>query len=230
MAKIDPTKQTHDVAKASKGTAGKDSRRLKANKNITQELPDRSKEVKLEAEATRMLAEAHESQFDVEHLAVIDLVAQGLSYRQIGALNGATRKRTAFGSKLPTGWSVSWRTIVRWRKKDPAFAEATEEAHNEYVRASVMEVAALSESLDQITGLKGRDLVYARDKRIQRTLQIAGRRLRDWADIGDVDAEIVVYEVGDGWQPERVAAGSPGQGPESDEAAVEWRQIRDVTQ
>jgi hypothetical protein len=73
-----------------------------------------------------------------------------------------------------------------------------------------------------------RDWVNARDKRIQRTLQVAGRIMPDkWGEQAEADREVIVFEPYGGWLPQNTATGVPGQGAEADSAAAKWRKMRE---
>jgi len=72
-----------------------------------------------------------------------------------------------------------------------------------------------------------RDLVNARDKRIQRTLQVAGRIMPDkWGELAEADREVIVFEPYGGWVPTNLARGVPTQGAEAETAAERWAKMR----
>jgi predicted flap endonuclease-1-like 5' DNA nuclease len=73
-----------------------------------------------------------------------------------------------------------------------------------------------------------RDLVNARDKRIQRTLQIAGRIHPDkWGEQATSEREVIVFEPYGGWVPTNTLKGSPGQGGEAESAVERWKKMRE---
>ena len=122
----------------------------------------------------------------------------------------------------------SRQTLYAAMGQRPEFREACERAFAFAVDAEAQRTLELSKSLDQIEGLKPAELVNARDKRIQRTLQVAGRIMPDkWGEQAEADREVIVYEPYGGWVPTNLAKGSPGQGGEGEAAAERWRKIRE---
>ena len=91
----------------------------------------------------------------------------------------------------------------------------------------VQKVLALVKSVEARIPV-ARDLVNARDKRIQRTLQITGRIHPDkWGEQATSEREVIVFEPYGGWVPTNTLKGSPGQGSEAENAAERWKKMRE---
>jgi len=91
----------------------------------------------------------------------------------------------------------------------------------------VQKVLALVKSVEVRIPV-ARDLVNARDKRIQRTLQIAGRIHPDkWGEQATSEREVIVFEPYGGWVPTNTLKGAPGQGGEAESAAERWKKMRE---
>jgi hypothetical protein len=216
--------------KAQKGAGGKDSKLTKRNKNVTTGLTDRNKEAKLESDVTREMQEAQETVFAPWQLRVIELQAQGWSFEKI--IEEGEKKRKATKTNHPGMRKIllpSRKTLYLATSSHPEFAEACEKAYSFAVDSEAQRTLELAKSLDTIPGLKPPELVTARDKRIQRTLQIAGRIKPDkWGEQSEADREVIVFEPYGGWVPTNVVKdGDPGQGAEAQSAAGRWRKMRE---
>ena len=122
----------------------------------------------------------------------------------------------------------SRKTLFTATKNQPEFKEECERTFAFAVDAEAQRTLELSKSLDQIPGLKPSELVSARDRRIQRTLQIAGRIHPDkWGEQATSEREVIVFEPYGGWVPTNLATGGPGQGAEAEAAAERWRKMRE---
>ena len=222
--KPDPIK-----GKDQKGQGGKDSKLTKRNKNVTTGLPDRKKEAKLEADVTREMAEVQEVVYEPWQLRVIELQSQGWSFEKIIEIGENERKQT--GKAHPGRRKVglpSRHTLYTGLLNHPEFRETSEKAFAFAVDAEAQRTLELAKSLDQIVGLKPPELVAARDKRIQRTLQVAGRIHPDkWGEQATADREVIVFEPYGGWVPQATLHGAPGQGGEAESAVERWRKIRE---
>jgi hypothetical protein len=121
--------------------------------------------------------------------------------------------------------------LYSWLDDKPEFAEQYEEAYNDFINEQAEESIHLAMSLDSVPGVKGYNLVQARDKRIMRQLQIAGVRLRKkWGPEAETGGDTIVIEVSGGWNPlpSTALADSPnGQGVEAAKAAERWKAIRE---
>ncbi len=227
----DEIKSPLDTAKASKANTagGRDAKRLKANKHITSDFPDRSKAARKEAEVQGLLTEQQESAFDIRKLAVLRLLSLGYSFRQIERLKGKARRLLPGLPKRVKEFPPTRQTMIRWRRTDPQFADACENSINEYIEDSAIEMIREAESIPKIPKLSPGQKLLAMSVMLDKKLQITRRRLLKWSELGVENAEVIVFEVGEGWTPTRTAVGSPGQGPEAEEAKKRWREMRDVT-
>jgi hypothetical protein len=221
--------QEQPKGKPQKGAGSKDSKLSKHNKNISQALPDRKKEDALTAEVTKQMSEVQDIVFAPWQRNVIKLQSQGWSFERI--IEVGEKKRKATGTDRP-GFRKpiypSRKTLYAYLGSQPEFRESCDKAFAFAVDAEAQRTLELSKSLDQIPGLKPAELVNARDKRIQRTLQVAGRIMPDkWGEQSEADREVIVFEASGGWVPTRMVKGVPGQGSEADIAAERWRKIRE---
>jgi hypothetical protein len=116
------------------------------------------------------------------HLAekVIEYAGEGFSLSQMSKMS------------LPDG-----RTLRRWKRENPEFAEDLEDAFNAYVNDKATEMMSLAETMPAVKGLKGMSKVIAIDKRIQRTLQIAASRdPSHWGKDTIGGGETIVMDLG----------------------------------
>ncbi len=118
--------------------------------------------------------------------------------------------------------------LLDWRK-EPDFAEAVESAFNDAVEEAAKGTLALTESMTKVRGLKGLSKVLAIDKRIQRTLQIAARRIPDrWGERVQPVAETVIFEIGLSTVKSTDGPGTAdGQNAKAGQAAADWSKIRE---
>ncbi len=154
MAEVRPD-QGKPAGKALKpNTAGgKDNRLQKANRNVSRSLSDRVKEEKQEKEVARGLAEEQlQKAFTPQEQAVIDLHAQGLSFRTIGRMGKTFGEKDSLGHKkrylLP-----SQSSIRRWRAERPEFKEESEKALNTYIESCAQEAMRFVRSLRKLRGV-----------------------------------------------------------------------------
>jgi hypothetical protein len=208
-------------------TAGHDARLVKRNKNVSNSLPDRQKEGKAEADMTERLrmqriakgdprGNGHGKRYGAGTFAVIlDLRRQGLSLEQVAKMGKVGDVR------IP-----SIHTLYKLQEHNVELKEAWTHAFSQAVRNGAEETLSLARSLDQVKGLRGKALVDARDKRIQRQLQIARQRLPDeWGGDQEGESEVIVFEASGGWVPTATIKGAPGQGAEAEQAAARWAAI-----
>jgi hypothetical protein len=213
--------------KAQKGAGGRDAKRQKANKNITSALVDRNKEAKAVSDVTREMQEIGDTIFEPWQRNVIKLQAQGWSFEKIIEHGEKKRKQTGMHHPKRIVWP-SRTLLYKALGNLPEFKEATEKAFAFAVDAEAQRTLELTKSLDSIEGLKPYELVQARDKRIQRTLQVAGRIMPDkWGEQSEGDREVIVFEPYGGWIPTNTIKGAPGQGSEGESAAERWRKMRE---
>jgi hypothetical protein len=169
--------------------------------------------------------------FEPWQLRVIELQEQGWSFAKI--VEEGERLRKARQGKLKAwGRNVvllpSWKTLCKATRERPEFKETCERSYAFAVDAEAQRTLELAKSLDQIPDLKPPELVAARDKRIQRTLQVAGRIHPDkWGEQATSEREVIVFEPYGGWAPTNLAAGAPGQGSEALSAAERWKRLRE---
>jgi hypothetical protein len=159
------TADSRPEGKKPKGAGGKNNRAMKANKNIATSLPDRVKEGKQEKEVSRGLAEEQlQRAFTIQEQAVIDLHAEGLSFRTIGRMGKTFGERDSLGHKkrylLP-----SQSSIRRWRAERPEFKEESEKALNSYIDSCAQEAMRLVRSLRKLRGVSD-DVLEDADKLI----------------------------------------------------------------
>jgi hypothetical protein len=208
-------------------TAGHDVRLQKRNKNVGSSLPDRAKTQKAEADMTERLRMARISKADPRgkghgrrygagtFAVILDLRRQGMTFKQIADLKQIGEVR------LP-----SERSLSLLQEQNVELKEAWRHAYTYAVREGAEETLGLARSLDKVRGLKGKNLVDARDKRIQRQLQIARQRLPDeWGGDQEGESEVIVFEASGGWVPTATIKGAPGQGAEGEAAAARWAAI-----
>ena len=207
------------------GQGSKDSKLEKRNKNVSSALPDRQKQAKEVAEISAGLAE-QETVFLPWQLNVIKLQSQGWSFEKI--IEHGEKRRRETGRPHPT--RIIWpsrKLLYQTMGQRPELREACDKAFAFAVDAEAQRTLELAKSLDSIADLKPYELVQARDKRIQRTLQVAGRIMPDkWGELAQGDREVIVFEPYGGWLPTNTIKGSPGQGAEAESAAERWRKMR----
>lgn len=214
--------------KKSKGEGSKDAKRSKTNKNLTSALPDRAKEAALEDAAAKSLSE-RETVFEPWQRQVIRLQSQGWSLTAIINKGIEARRNVKGGKGNRRGYArlPGVTKLFESLRERPEFRETCRTAFAFSVDAIAQETLLLFRSLDQIPGLKGRDLVDARYKRGIGTLNVAGRIVPGvWGEQSDVEREVIVMEVGGGWIPTRTISGVVGQGREAEEAAERWKKLR----
>ena len=212
-------------AKKPAGAGGKDSRLQKRNKNVTAAFSDRNKENELAAEVSKQLLEQEETVFEPWQRNVIKLQSQGWSFERIIEVGEERRRQTGIRPKR-----IVWpsRTLLYTSMNQrPEFREACEKAFAFACDAEAQRTLELAKSLDGINGLRPNEIVNARDKRIQRTLQVAGRIMPDkWGELAEADREVIVFEPYGGWVPTNLARGVPTQGAEAETAAERWAKMR----
>ena len=228
---IDPVDHGKVQGKAQKGQGGRDSKLTKHNKNVTSSLTDRNKEAKMEAEVSKQLSSVEETVFLPWQIRVIELQAQGWSFAKI--IEEGEKKRKEIKGNQTWGRNKiilpSRKTLFKATSDQPGFKEACERAFVFAVDAEAQRTIELAKSLDEIAGLEAMNLVNARDKRIQRTMQIAGRIMPDkWGEQAESEREVIVFEPYGGWLPTaRATSGDPGQGTEAEEARERWKKMRE---
>jgi hypothetical protein len=222
-----PDTSLHGKAQKKSTSGGRDSHTAKVNKNITQALPDRVKQDSLEAAAAKEMSEVQATVFQPWQRNVIKLQSQGWSFERIIERGIARRRETGRPSPKRVMYP-SRKLLYAFLGSQPEFRESCDKAFEFAVDAEAQRTLELAKSLDQIEGLKPPELVNARDKRIQRTLQVAGRIMPDkWGEQAEGDREVIVFEASGGWVPVKTVQGVPGQGDEGGAAREKWRKMRE---
>jgi hypothetical protein len=215
--------------KAQKGAGAKDARAAKTNRNIKASLPDRQKEAKAVEQVQREMAET-ETIYEPWQKRVLDLQAQGWSFERIIEEGERQRKQVKPNATWGRNKVLLPSRFTLWKatSSQPEFKEECEKRYAFAVDAEAQRTLELSVSLDQIPGMKPAELVSARDRRIQRTLQIAGRIHPDkWGEQATGEREVIVFEPYGGWVPTNLSKGGPGQGAEAEAASERWRKMRE---
>ena len=211
------------------GQGSKDSKLTKRNKNVTSALPDREKEAREVADVSERMA-AVETVFEPWMERVIELQSQGWSFEKIIEEGEKIRKEMKGNATWGRNKVLlpSRKTLFVGVREHPEFKETSERAYAFAVDGEAQRSLELAKSLDQIPDLKPGELVNARDKRIQRTLQIAGRIHPDkWGEQATSEREVIVFEPYGGWVPTNTLKGSPGQGGEAESAVERWKKMRE---
>jgi hypothetical protein len=216
--------------KANKGTGGKDQKRVRANKNITQNLPDRAKEAALESDITKQMDSVAETVFEPWERQLIRLQSMGWSLTKIIEKGVEARQKAKDKGEVKRRGFAAIPGVVKvfmTLRAKPELREACRNAFAFSVDSIAQETLLLFRSLDQVPGLKGKDLVDERYKRGLGTLNVAGRIVPDlWGEHNEGEPEVIVFEASGGWVPTQLANG-PGQGKEAQEAAGKWRKRRE---
>jgi hypothetical protein len=228
---MDPKDQPKAKGQA-KGPGSKDSKLTKHNKNVTSNLTDRKKEQALEAEVIKEMADVQETVFAPWQRQVIELQLQGWSFEAIIRRAMQARQNVKSGKRKDIRWAriPARRQFFDALRNQPEYREACQYAFNSAVESLAQETVALTRELDQVAGLKGRDLVDAKYKRILASLNIAERRVTGWQRDADVDMEVIVFEAHGGWVPTNRVVGSAGQGDEAETARGKWEKMRKEAQ
>jgi len=211
------------------GQGSKDSRLAKRNKNVSADLPDRKKEAQLEADVNREMKDIQIDVFKPWQKAVIELQLQGWDFESIIRKGMEARQNVKAGKRKDTRWAhiPARRQFFEALREQPGYKEACNYAFDFSVESLGQETVRITRALDQVEGLKGRDLVEAMYKRILASLNIAERRLPGWQKDQQGDREVIVFEPYGGWVPTNVIKGSPGQGPEAEAARERWKKMRE---